>query len=343
MASSLDPRCPRCGGVTDALRSPHVEIDGSLVRVFCSERCFAERDLPPPADPMPLARPPRRRLSGLVAAPVCLLFVVDTVPGVRIADEARAFLGWVGGLAAERAEAAAAPPAELDEVEPERPLWTPELAAEKWVHPLAGPKRRMPIRGTRVFGAARDGDRPVECGHGHCGVDIGGDVWGEPVLAAYDGVVDRVQRDPDRRPGGLYVRLAHRDATVFTQYFHLAAIPRWIQPGRAVTAGQVIGLLGDTGVRDSAPHLHFAVSVRQSPTDPEQYIDPEPLIALWPVAIPVFGDVASIASTHVVPGHPHKRTRRARRRAPPAVDPAPAADPVVEPGGAPTAEAAASP
>jgi hypothetical protein len=319
----------------DPLRSPHVEIDGSQVRVFCSERCFAERDLPPTEPPV-LAAPRRRRLSGLVAAPVCLLFVADTVPGVRVADatQARAFLAWVTALAADLvatpAEPDAAAPGPVEE-EPARALWTEELAAERWIHPLAGPKRRMPIRGSRTFGAERDGDRPVECGHGHCGVDIGGEVWGEPVLAAYDGVVDRVQRDPERRPGGLYVRLAHRDATVFTQYFHLAAIPRWIQPGRRVGAGEVIGLLGDTGVKDSFAHLHFAVSVRQSPSDPEQYIDPEPLIALWPVAIPVFGDVGSIASTHVVPGQPHTRTKRGRRRSAAAAPAPPPASSPIEP------------
>ena len=98
--------------------------------------------------------------------------------------------------------------------------------------------------------------------------------------------MDRVQRGPNEHRGGLYVRLSHRDGTVFSQYFHLAAIPRWLEVGRAVEAGEVIGLVGDTGVHHSGPHLHFTLSIRPSPDEPERYIDPEPLIALWPVHIP---------------------------------------------------------
>ena len=89
----------------------------------------------------------------------------------------------------------------------------------------------MPVRDSRVFGADRPGDRPIECRKGHCGVDLGGEIWGEQVHAAHDGVVDRVQRDANEAHGGHYVRIAHRNGTVFTQYFHLAAIPRWVEPG----------------------------------------------------------------------------------------------------------------
>ncbi|HKE14302.1 MAG TPA: M23 family metallopeptidase [Kofleriaceae bacterium] len=160
-----------------------------------------------------------------------------------------------------------------------------ELSDDRWIHPLAGPKRRMPIRASRVFGAGRNGDRPGECRSGHCGVDIGGEMWGEPVMAVHDGVVDRVKR-VDEGNGGMYVRLAHREGKVFTQYFHLAAIPRDLQAGDKVKMGQVIGLLGDTGTKESAPHLHFAVSVKPTPSSREIYMDPEPLIALWPLRVP---------------------------------------------------------
>ncbi len=50
-----------------------------------------------------------------------------------------------------------------------------------------------------------------------------------------------------------------------------------------VKAGEPIGTVGDTGVHQSGPHLHFAVSVRTSPDDPELFIDPEPMLHLWPV------------------------------------------------------------
>jgi hypothetical protein len=160
-----------------------------------------------------------------------------------------------------------------------------ELSGDRWIHPLPGPKRRMPIRASRVFGAHRHGDRPGECRSGHCGVDIGGEIWGEPVMAVHEGVVDRVKR-VDEGNGGMYVRIAHREGTVITQYFHLAAIPRQLNPGDRIRAGQIIGLVGDTGIKESNPHLHFTISVKPSKNAREIYMDPEPLIALWPVKVP---------------------------------------------------------
>jgi murein DD-endopeptidase MepM/ murein hydrolase activator NlpD len=184
------------------------------------------------------------------------------------------------------------------------PEWPPtetsliaDLGRDAWLHPLPGPFRRMPVRDSRVFGAERPGDRPIECRKGHCGIDLGGEIWGEQVHAAHDGIVDRVQRGTNDLHGGHYVRLAHRNGTVFTQYFHLAAIPRWVQPGVAVKAGDVIGLLGDTGVKESTAHLHFTVSVRPAPEWPEQYVDPEPLAALWPLRIPCEGSAIGLIST----------------------------------------------
>ena len=127
------------------------------------------------------------------------------------------------------------------------PDWESDAAAlaalgrDTWIHPLAGPFRRMPIRDSRVFGAVRPGDRPAECRNGHCGVDLGGEIWGEHVHAVHDGVVDWVKRgvNPDR--GGQFVQLSHRGGTVFTQYFHLAAIPRGLERGSIVKAAMSSG------------------------------------------------------------------------------------------------------
>jgi murein DD-endopeptidase MepM/ murein hydrolase activator NlpD len=210
------------------------------------------------------------------------------------------------------------PPSESD--------WMSEIAHDAWLHPLDGPARRMPIRDARVFGAERPGDRPGECRGGHCGVDLGGEVWGEPVHAAHDGVVDRVQRGPNEEHGGLYVRLSHRGGTIFTQYFHLAAIPKWIQPGVKVKMGEVVGLLGDTGVKHSSAHLHFTVSVKPSADQVERYIDPEPLVALWPLRMPVNG--TAMVSAEAAPGVPLGAAggRSKRHKIARAVVPAPADD-----------------
>src|SRR5262249_8620196 len=134
-------------------------------------------------------------------------------------------------VAARMPEAPAGPLAFGPPWPPSEDDWLSEIAADAWLHPLDGPTRQMPIRSSRVFGAERPGERPPECRSGHCGVDIG-EGWGAPVHAVHDGVVDRVQRGPNEEHGGLYVRLAHRGGTIFTQYFHLAAIPRAIVPGR---------------------------------------------------------------------------------------------------------------
>ena len=99
------------------------------------------------------------------------------------------------------------------------------------------------------------------------------------------------------------MRISHRGGTVITMYFHLAAIPRRIERGTFVKSGDLIGLVGDTGVEKSAPHLHFAVSIRPSP-DRERYIDPEPLIALWPLRVPIDDGAAGLVTTLAEPGLP---------------------------------------
>jgi murein DD-endopeptidase MepM/ murein hydrolase activator NlpD len=162
----------------------------------------------------------------------------------------------------------------------------------------------MPRTDARVFGAVRPGDRAVECRNGHCGVDLGGEIWGEHVHAVHDGAVDWVQRGTNPERGGEFVRLSHRNGTVFTQYFHLAAIPRGLERGTLVKGGDVIGLLGDTGVKESEPHLHFTISIRPAKDWPEKYIDPEPLIALWPLRVPLDGSEVGLVTTLAQPGVP---------------------------------------
>ena len=178
------------------------------------------------------------------------------------------------------------------------------LGRDAWLHPLAGPLRRMPRTDARVFGAVRPGDRAIECRNGHCGVDLGGEIWGEHIRAVHDGVVDYVQRGANPLHGGRFVRLSHRNGTVFTQYFHLAAIPRRLERGVAVKSGDVVGLLGDSGVKESAPHLHFAISVRPSKDGYEKYVDPEPLIALWPLRVPLEGSEIGLVTTVAQAGVP---------------------------------------
>jgi murein DD-endopeptidase MepM/ murein hydrolase activator NlpD len=289
--------CGSCGASVRGRR--YLEIDGLDLVGFCSEVCLRA------------ARTAQRRRRWRARRRVMKVAII----GVAVAG---ACLAPHQGKYAERRPAAG--PAPASTVTPAQeptppgwfgPEWPPSeisvlasLGRDAWLHPLAGPVRRMPRSDSRVYGAVRPGNRAIECRNGHCGVDLGGEIWGEHVRAVHDGVVDYVQRGANAQHGGEFVRISHRGGTVFTQYFHLAAIPRRIERGVFVKSGDVIGLVGDTGVKESAPHLHFAMSVRAAPDRPEKYVDPEPLIALWPLRVPLEGSEAGLVTTMAEVGVP---------------------------------------
>lgn len=88
---------------------------------------------------------------------------------------------------------------------------------------------------------------------------------GTPVLAARDGVVERIKNDSNR--GGMnkkyrgdanYVTILHDDGTR-ASYRHLACQSVRVQPGDRVEAGHILGLCGKTGYTFTT-HLHFMVS-----------------------------------------------------------------------------------
>jgi len=151
-----------------------------------------------------------------------------------------------------------------------------------WFHPLAGPRRAMPLYESRRFGAVRPQPRPVECELGHCGVDLG-TTLGEPVFAVFDGVVERIERDEVRGANaGRFIRIGHKDGTVVTRYIHLDSIREDLREGAHVHGGELIGRLGRTGVEHSGAHLHFALSMRPGGRGgDEHYIDPEPMLQQW--------------------------------------------------------------
>ncbi len=143
----------------------------------------------------------------------------------------------------------------------------------RWVHPLAGPGREMPLTASRSFGAPRNGTRK-ECGRGHCGIDLGHE-RGEVVHAAADGFVVRIVRARHKK-GGNYIKLRHL-ADYSTYYMHLDRIHPYLRRNSLVQAGDPLGTVGRSGIQRSAPHLHFAVTRRGLPR--EQFVDPEPM--LW--------------------------------------------------------------
>lgn len=336
--AALSLACPTCGGPVD-VRSRHLVVHGSAVQIYCSLPCKETALLGDSLDEIAIENErPRRRMVPLATGSALLgsLFVYDH----RAVDLPMPALPPPPVIAAP-AVVEPEPPAKVHGPSwpPTEAEWIAVISRDVWIHPLDGPVRRMPVRDSRVFGAPRDGERPAECRNGHCGVDIG-ETWGEPVMAVHEGVVDHVQRGPNEDHGGLYVRLSHRGGTVFTQYFHLAAIPRWVTAGRHVGAGDVIGLVGDTGVKQSGPHLHFTISVKAARHLPEQYIDPEPLIALWPLRVQTGGSaaVSVLEAPGRVRGAATKRRKKKRKARPP--DEVPAAIGVIA---GPSGDALASP
>ncbi len=127
--------------------------------------------------------------------------------------------------------------------------------------------------------------------HGYPATDIFA-VVGTKFVAVTDGVVDFVaykdtwdpaNDDPAVR-GGLSVAIIGDDGL---RYYgsHLSAIATGIAPGVRVKAGQLLGLVGNSGdARTTLSHLHFGIS---RPTTPEDWkarrgqVDPFPYLQAW--------------------------------------------------------------
>ena len=87
-------------------------------------------------------------------------------------------------------------------------------------------------------------------------------IWGEPLYAVADGVIEAVTNDnPDHEPnepsqGANQVQL--RVGNEIVQYLHLKQGSIVVNQGDVVVAGQLLGLVGNSG-QSSAPHLHIDV------------------------------------------------------------------------------------
>ena len=306
--------CPVCGTIPyDGER--RVLVHGRTHRSFCSQACLR-------AGVRSLRRARRTARLRAAAALVAIALVAVGVGYVRqLVRHMRT--RPAAPIAAAPPPAPPAPP----EPTPFGPHWPPgddewqaEFTRATWIYPLPGPARRRPASSTSLFvdaanvaNVANVATRARCRTSGRCGVDLGGELWGEQVYAAHDGVIDRVQRSNEDAPGGLSVRIAHWGGAVFTSYFHLAALPTHLAAGMRVSAGDVIGLTGDTGTADARAHLHFALSVRPSSALPEVFWDPEPLMARWPLHVPERGSVAGLLTADA-PAEHIAGTPIARRR-----------------------------
>jgi len=282
-------RCVVCGDRLGA-DSGLVLASGGRRQAHCSEVCLEET-----VEKQLRARTIRRRWAAAGACVVALLLAGTWMLKRHRAPQPHAIsYAWPETVSKEQPAPSgvglygpAWPPTDDD--------WTFAFGRVSWTYPLPGPERRPPVRDDRRFtpgGICRTS--------GACGVRLGGQLWGEHVYAVLDGVVDRVQGGGNDDHGGGHVRIAHFGGMVFTHYYHLAAIPRGVRRGAHVGAGDVIGLVGDTGTREEVPasraHLHFAFSIRPSSEMAEIFWDPAPLMARWLLRVPPHGTVAGLAA-----------------------------------------------
>ncbi len=122
------------------------------------------------------------------------------------------------------------------------------------------------LRTTAPFGQRRSyGGGPVTSYH--TGHDYGADK-GTPVLAPITGTV--VLAEPLQVRGQVVI-LDH-GLGVFTGFWHLSRID--VTEGQLVGRGQVIGLVGNTGL-STGPHLHWEMRVLGVPVDPLQWTQQE--------------------------------------------------------------------
>lgn len=90
----------------------------------------------------------------------------------------------------------------------------------------------------------------------HEGLDFPGKT-GDPIFAVATGKVVKVD-NAGTTEAGKFVALEHDDGWT-TFYMHLSKIG--VALGQLVAGGQVLGAMGQTGTKNSGPHLHFHTKV----------------------------------------------------------------------------------
>ena len=98
----------------------------------------------------------------------------------------------------------------------------------------------------------------------HAGIDIGA-VFGQPVIAPADGVVEFA----DFMGGYGRAIIVDHSHGITTRYGHLKSFACY--PGQHVHRGDTIGYVGDSG-RSTGPHLHYEVRINDVPVNPHKYL-----------------------------------------------------------------------
>jgi hypothetical protein len=92
----------------------------------------------------------------------------------------------------------------------------------------------------------------------------------DPIIAIHDGIVKHISNLSGNSSYGRYVVIEHPglDLVVYSLYSHLASIGQDMQVGKAVHAGDVIGIMGRSAGGYTIPreraHLHLEIGLRLS-------------------------------------------------------------------------------
>ena len=114
------------------------------------------------------------------------------------------------------------------------------------------------------------------CSSNHKGVDFAPGK-GEPVYAAMDGIVSRIEYGYGF---GQHVYIEHianfnddrfEDWKTIYAHLEIGTTPKSVRVGSVVKAGDLIGTVGNTGISTGA-HLHFELIVDGENVDPQKYL-----------------------------------------------------------------------
>lgn len=118
------------------------------------------------------------------------------------------------------------------------------------------------VRITQNFGNTSFAAAGAYNGSGHNGMDFGGAI-GTPVKSVLGGVVQEINQGAVKNcQYGKWVLVKHGNGLT-SLYAHLSSIS--VAKGQVLTAGQTVGLVGDTGYA-TGPHLHLTLYISSAVT-----------------------------------------------------------------------------
>ena len=190
------------------------------------------------------------------------------------------------------AEEALAPPDETPVTSPAPELVVPEEPVVETIEPVEVPAATMPevevddtpviAQAPRLIVSPLEGEvltafsmdelvynPTLEDWRTHNGIDISA-ALGDTVLSASSGTVLSVEDDALM---GTTVVIGH-EGGYQTTYSNLQPQTN-VAEGATVSAGQIIGAVGDTAAAEAAqePHLHFSVTQEGEPVDPNAFLE----------------------------------------------------------------------